>query len=200
MLVAAIFLIRPVDFKRMLAYSSVEHMGIMAVGVGIGGLGTFGALFHAVNHSLAKGMLFLLTGNILAAYGTKSVDQVKGLVQKLPVTGFLWIVGFLAITGTPPFGTFLSEFTILRAAIQQGRIALAVLYLTFLGAAFAGMAGVFLRMAQGTPDSPGAVREDRTAIGAPALLAIAVLLLGLYLPHGFRSVIDTAVQLLEVSS
>jgi hydrogenase-4 component F len=102
----------------MLAYSSVEHMGILALGVGLGGAATFGAMLHAVNHSLVKATLFMVAGNILAVYKTRSTG-VRGVLQVLPVSGALWVAGFLAITGSPPFGPFLSEFTILKAAFDQ---------------------------------------------------------------------------------
>ncbi len=107
------------DYKRMLAYSSVEHMGIAALGVGIGGVAGFGALLHTVNHSLTKAMLFLLSGNILAAYRTQ-VDRARSAAcsATLPVTGVLWMAGFLAITGSPPFGLFVSELTILKGALD----------------------------------------------------------------------------------
>ncbi|HQH72514.1 MAG TPA: proton-conducting transporter membrane subunit, partial [bacterium] len=143
--IAAVFIIGQNDYKRLLAYSSIEHMGILALGVGLGGVGIFGTLLHAVNHSFTKGMLFLVAGNILAAYRTKSVARVQGVTRVLPVSGVLWIMGFLAITGTPPFGPFLSEFTILKAAIDQGRPAVAAAYLIFLSVIFMGMAATFLR-------------------------------------------------------
>ena len=118
MTVAAVFLIGQADYKRMLAYSSIEHMGILALGVGIGGLAGFGAHAAHVNHSLTKAMLFFAAGNILAVYRTKSTDHARGVLRTLPVTGLLWIAGFLAITGSPPFGPFLSEFAILKGAID----------------------------------------------------------------------------------
>ena len=120
--VAAVFILGQTDFKRMLAYSSIEHMGILALGEGIGGVAGFGCLLHAVNHSFTKGMLFLAAGNILAAYKTKSTEQVQGVLRILPVTGILWIAGFLAICGSPPFGPFLSGLTILKgASTPEGR-------------------------------------------------------------------------------
>ena len=121
MAVAAVFILGQADFKRMLAYSSVEHMGILALGVGIGGVATFGAMLHTVNHSLTKAMLFLAAGNILAVYRTKSTTHVRGVLRTLPVTGVLWLAGFLAIVGSPPFGPFLSELTILKGVLDAGR-------------------------------------------------------------------------------
>jgi hydrogenase-4 component F len=143
----------------MLAYSSVEHMGILALGIGLGGAGAFGTVLHAVNHSLTKASLFLVAGNILAAYGTKSVADVRGLGRRLPLSGVLWVTGFLAITGSPPFGPFLSELTILKAALDQDRGIVAVGYLALLAVIFIGMANLCLPMAQGR----AADRPDRGA-------------------------------------
>jgi hydrogenase-4 component F len=84
---AAVFILHQTDYKRMLAYSSVEHMGIVAFGVGLGGAGGFGAMLHALNHSIAKAMLFLVAGNILGAYHTRSTERVRGLLRTLPVSG-----------------------------------------------------------------------------------------------------------------
>lgn len=177
---AATFILRQPDYKRMLAYSSVEHMGILALGVGLAGAGTFGAMLHSINHSLSKAMLFLVAGNILASYRTKSTAEVRGIMGALPASGTLWIVGFLAITGSPPFGTFLSEFTILRAALDQHRMGVAVAYLGLLGLIFVGMASIALKMAQGSASKQS--KEPLLSILPPAVLAIPVLVLGVYIP------------------
>src|SRR5207302_3327907 len=121
MAVAAVFMVRQKDFKRMLAYSSVEHMGILVLGIGIGGLAVYGALLHLINNGLTKGVLFLSAGNIHRAYGSKLTDDVRGALQRVPLSGGLFLAGFLAITGSPPFGPFVSEFTIVNAAIGSGQ-------------------------------------------------------------------------------
>ncbi len=198
MAVAAVFIIRQADYKRMLAYSSVEHMGILSLGVGIGGAATFGAMFHAVNHSLAKALLFLVAGNVLALYRTTATRSVRGMLRLLPISGPLWVIGFLAITGSPPFGSFLSEFTILQASFTTGHVVVAVLYLGLLTVVFIGMATVMLRMAQGEPwlDPTSRTREAVLAVLPPALLALAVLLLGVYVPPGLDSALQSAAGLL----
>lgn len=201
MVVAAVFIQGQTDYKRMLAYSSVEHMGILALGVGLGGGGAFGAMLHAVNHSLTKAMLFLVAGNILAAYHSKSTTEVRGVLRVLPMSGLLWVAGFFAITGSPPFGPFLSEFTILKAALDQGRDGVAIGYLVLLAMIFVGMTTVVLRMAQGEPESGGrhlAIRTEPVLTVAPAAaLAAVVLLLGLYLPPALRQVIQEAADTLR---
>ncbi len=198
MAVAAVFIIRQTDYKRMLAYSSVEHMGILALGVGIGGAATFGAMFHAVNHSLAKGLLFLVAGNVLAAYRTTSVRGVRGMLRLLPVSGALWTAGFLAVAGSPPFGSFLSEYTILQAGIQQGHVVASALYLALLAVVFVSMAAIVLRMAQGEPWGIHATTRGEAVLAVlpPAALALGALLLGIYLPPGLAEALDDAAGLL----
>lgn len=198
MAVAAVFILGQADYKRMLAYSSVEHMGILALAIGIGGAATFGAMLHAVNHSLTKAGLFLVAGNIVAAYKTKSTAEVRGVLCVLPVSGMLWLAGFFAITGWPPFGPFLSEFTILKAALDQGHVTVAIAYLALLALIFIGMTGVVLEMAQGKPSSEmkTSTSEALGAIVPPALLAAAVLVLGVYIPPFLNAALHDAAQTL----
>jgi hydrogenase-4 component F len=199
MAVAAVFLQGQTDYKRLLAYSSVEHMGILALGAGLGGSGAFGALLHAVNHSLTKAMLFLVAGNILTMYHSKSATEVQGVLRVLPVSGILWVAGFLAITGSPPFGPFLSEFTILKAALDQGRNGVAIAYLVFLAAIFVGMTTVMLGMAQGTPDKDrrrGTEEESLLTVLSPAVLGVLVLVLGFYVPPLLRQTLQEAARML----
>jgi hydrogenase-4 component F len=197
MAVAAVFILGQADFKRMLAYSSVEHMGILALGVGLGSAATFGAMLHAVNHSLTKGMLFLVAGNILAVYRTKSSNDVRGVLKVVPVSGALWVLGFFAITGSPPFGPFLSEFAVLKGALDDGRYAVAAAYLVILAIIFVGMASAVLRMSQGTPPEArtgGRVREMDLAVYPPVFLAVAVTVLGVYVPQGLQELLKGAAR------
>ena len=192
---AGVFILRQADYKRMLAYSSVEHMGILALGVGLGGLGLFGSFLHAVNHSIVKAMLFFTAGNILARFNTKSTMKIQGVCHALPISGALWIAGFLAVTGSPPFGTFVSEFTILRAILDQGRWITAGLYVLFLLLAFVGMSGIVLRMALGRSEVER-TREPLTAIASPVVFAVLALVLGVYLPGPLVDKLHDAAQLL----
>ncbi len=191
LVVAAVFILGQTDYKRLLAYSSVENMGILALGVGLGGAGVFGAMLHAVNHSLTKAMLFLLSGNILARYQSKTISQVRGLLSAAPMTGLLWVVGFLAITGMPPFGPFLSKLTILKAAFDGSRLWVGVLFLVLLAVIFIGMTTAFLGMAQGEPDERARKRgADRWwQIVPPAVLGLFVLWLGLAVPETLGNVL-----------
>ena len=190
---AAMLLISQTDFKRMLAYSSVEHMGVLAVGVGVGGLAGVGAMLHAVNHSLAKAALFLVAGNILAAYRSKNVEDVRGLLKTLPVTGTLWVAGILAIVGSPPFGLFTSELLILKGMLAAGRWAVVCGYLGALVIAFAAIAWTALRMAYGNPVAiPEQAAPRFLSLAAPAVLVGGVLLLGLWAPAPLWNLINAA--------
>ncbi len=191
---AAVFLLRQTDYKRLLAYSSVEHMGILAFGAGIGGAGMHGSLMHVLAHGAAKGAMFLLAGNILAAYLTKNVSGVRGAVRALPFSGPMWVAGVLALTGMPPFGAFVSELAILRAALAGDRPILAVLFLLLLATAFIGITTAALRMAQGENTTP-ARPEPASATWPPLALLLVALLLGLYQPAPLAEVLAASARL-----
>lgn len=131
---ASLMLIRQHDLKRMLAYSSVEHVGLMTLAIGIGSGPLF--LLHALNHSLAKVALFLIAGAILHVYGTKSLFDLRGILKAIPVLGIVLLCASFAIAGSPPFGTFLSEWLLLRETISAGALAAALAVLVGLAIAF----------------------------------------------------------------
>jgi hydrogenase-4 component F len=201
MAIAAVFMARQRDFKRMLAYSSVEHMGILVLGIGIGGLAVYGALLHLINNGLTKGVLFLSAGNIHRAYGSKLTDDVHGAIKRVPLSGTLFLAGFLAITGSPPFGPFVSEFTIVNAAVGSGQFLAAGLFLLLLGIVFIGMGATVLSIVLGNP--PDAKQEngfhDNISTGLPILLFMSlVLMLGLFIPPPLESLLREAAAFLEV--
>ncbi|MHB2025748.1 MAG: proton-conducting transporter transmembrane domain-containing protein [Elusimicrobiota bacterium] len=203
MATAAVFVIGQKDFKRMLAYSSVEHMGIMALGVGLGPAGTFGALLHIINNGLTKGVLFFSAGNIHRAFGGKTLDRVHGAIRRVPVSASLFLLGFIAITGSPPFSPFISEFAILRAAVNAGRLGVAFGMVALLAVIFIGMATTVLAVVYGVPkkEPPGRFdRETPLMIAVPLVLAGAILILGLWLPERLTTVIGNATKLLNGSS
>jgi hydrogenase-4 component F len=201
MAVGGVFMVRQRDYKRMLAYSSVEHMGILVLGIGIGGAAVFGALLHLVNNALAKGVMFLSAANIHRAYGSRLTGEVSGALRRVPISGALFLAGFFAVTGSPPFGPFLSEFTIARAAIAGGHYAIGALFLLSLFVVFAGMGATVLSVVQGEPSAstPPTNFEDGFLTTAPILVcASLVLLLGVCIPAPLESMLRDAAGLLEV--
>jgi hydrogenase-4 component F len=200
MAVAGAFMARQKDIKRMLAYSSVEHMGILVVGLGIGGAAFFGSLLHLLNNGLTKGVLFLTAANIHRVYASRSSDEVRGVLRRLPASGALFLGGFFAITGSPPFGPFLSEFTILNAAITSGRYIVASLFLLALVVVFLGMGATVMTVVQGKPSeraSATSLRDNIWTVGPSVALLGLVLLLGLYIPGPVDHLLRDAAASLE---
>ncbi|HTP92062.1 MAG TPA: proton-conducting transporter membrane subunit [Xanthobacteraceae bacterium] len=161
LIVGALFIVRQNGIKRLMAYSSVEHMGIVALGFGIGGpLGIAGALYHMLNHSLNKSLMFFGAGNAMRSYGSKEIRKIRYLWAYFPMQGALWLAGAVAITGAPPFGLFLSELVILRAGFERGYdwavYAMAVLLIVI----FIGFLNHFRAMYF---DAAGAAPEGRPA-------------------------------------
>ncbi|HTQ76724.1 MAG TPA: hydrogenase 4 subunit F [Burkholderiales bacterium] len=178
--VAAFFLSRQRDIKRMFAYSSVEHMGIMTFAFGMGGpVAAFAGLLHMTAHSLTKSAIFFTVGHASQKTGTQSMDQIRGLIESNPTIGWGLALGSLAILGMPPFGVFASEFMVLTTAMHEHSWATPLLLLA-LGVAFAAIFGKVQPMVFGETAA-------RRLPHPPALLPVfahlaLVLLLGLYIP------------------
>ena len=145
--VAALFIVRQTGVKRLMAYSSVEHMGVIALGFGFGGsLGVAGALYHMLNHSLNKSAMFFGAGSVMRAYGSKRIRSIRSVMVHFPVLGGLWLAGAVAITGAPPFALFLSELTIIRAGLARSELFLVVLMAVLLVVIFVGFLNHFRGM------------------------------------------------------
>jgi hydrogenase-4 component F len=189
LLVGALFIVRQRQIKRLMAYSSVEHMGVLALGFGFGGtLGVAGALYHMINHSLAKPLLFFGAGNAMHHYGSKRIDDIRGYWQVFPVSGALWLCGAVAITGAPPFGLFLSEFTILRAGWSGPHLWAAIAMLILLIVIFIAFLNHFRAMYLADSPAVSAEHEDWYAgwRGLPmALPLVPLLLLGVWWPSSW---------------
>ncbi|MCE0523833.1 MAG: hypothetical protein LV480_13075 [Methylacidiphilales bacterium] len=178
--VAAIYMWRSRNYKRMLAYSSVEHVGIIALGVGVGGVALLGALLHLLFNSFGKVGLFFMAGNIHRSYGSRDIESITGLTRRLPWSGFAWAVAFFYIVGTPPFGIFFSELLILKGMIHSDRWLLLALFLALLMVIFVGLGRSVLRMLQ-TPGGPPRTAIERFnlshALGLYAVLVSIPLML-----------------------
>jgi hydrogenase-4 component F len=199
LLVAAAFLVRQRNYKRMLAYSSVEHVGIICLGLGFGGYwGIFGALFHVVNHALSKSLLFILSGNILVKYHSAEIDEVRGLLRAAPWTGALFLAGTFALIGLPPFAPFISEFIIFRAGLESHPW-VAATGVILLVVVFGGMLASVNRMLYGEAPA-GLMRGEALRVWlAPLAVNFALLLvLGVALPAPFEAALKQVLQVLGV--
>ncbi|HEY5725328.1 MAG TPA: proton-conducting transporter membrane subunit, partial [Methylomirabilota bacterium] len=198
MAVAAAFLWSPTNFKRMLAYSSVEHLGLVCLGLGFGGIwGVAGAALHLGNHALAKSVLFLLSGRIRDAYGTVEIPSVRGLLVTMPVTGRGFFVALLALLGLPPFGLFISELLIFGAGFREGWGFAAALGLVLLLIAFGGLLRALHHMAYGVSGGL-APQETLTWKGvAPIAVALSLLVLtGTAWPPGLAAALERVVAVM----
>ena len=194
---AAVFIFMQKDYKRLLAYSSIEHMGIIALAIGVfTPLSVFGALFHMINHSITKSMLFLASGSLLHKYKTKQIDCITGVLKLLPVSGTVFFVGLLAIAGTPPFGVFASELSILKALFDDDRLMTGILTAVLLACVFAGMAYTMFEMFLGDPP-PGAKAGEHDIVGLACLILLlsTAAALGLFMPGEVKALLDSAVQI-----
>ncbi len=201
MLVAALFLLGTPDFKRMLAYSSVEHMGILCVGATLGGVGMWAALFHVWNNALTKSALFLSAGNIRRAAGARTVDEVAGMAWGAPVSSRIFVVGLLAVTACPPFGPFFSELRIVQTAFANGSHWTAAAFLGCLLFAFFGMTRLVFSILDGRPRAAaraarGRLRERAGTIFPPLVFLGCSLWLGLATPSLLRDTWTEAVKIL----
>ncbi|HVC01842.1 MAG TPA: proton-conducting transporter membrane subunit [Steroidobacteraceae bacterium] len=196
--IAALFIVRQRGIKRLMAYSSVEHMGIMTLGFGFGGpLGIAGALYHMLGHSLNKSLMFFGAGNTMQAFHTKRISRIHRVLRSLPASGLLWLAGAVAITGAPPFSLFLSELTIMRAGLAGVNAWAVFVMLPLLVVIFVGFLDHFRAMYFGghtaapagaqTGGSAGAarapVRESVWCVLPMWLALVPLLVLGLWWPQ-----------------
>ncbi len=199
LLISAAFMLKIQNYKRMLAYSSIENMGILSLGIACGKTGIYAALLHSVAHSFSKGALFLTSGNILHLYSSKRIADVQGLLQKDPRTGWLWLLSLLAIGGLPPFPAFLSKFLLIKAFFEAGTGWLAAPFLFFVVVILFGMGGGVFHMAFGAPpaDTPAPVRLSIFAYGPQVLLLLLLLAVGINIPTKIQAALQGAAGFLH---
>ncbi len=196
MAIAAPFILLQKNFRRLLAYSSIDQAGIMAVALGVGGpLGALGLMLHMTYHTVAKSLLMLCAGNVFQHFKTDLSAKVKGgVLQIMPVTGAIFLVTALAVAGMPPFSLFQSEFLILKAALDSGHVLVTALFLIFGAAIFAGMllhaGGLVLGAAGDAPRAAVRPWNDYSVIA----LAAAFVLLAFWLPAPLLDLIRGAAR------
>ncbi len=193
-LIAAVFMMQQDNYKRLLAYSSIENMGVIAFGIGIGGFAAYGAMLHLIHHSLLKSSLFLSSGNMFLGFGSKRIKETGRMPRYMPRTFASFMCGFAGISGFPPFGIFISELFIIFGALQQQAYLHVAIFLLSLALVFAGAAKAIIRISFGNFTGEILVQEKwRMLIPIYALIATSVLLT-IYLPQGIHDTIALAVN------
>lgn len=176
-LCAALIMFTQKNYKRLLAYSSIENMGIVSLGFGLGGVGIFAALLHMIYHSLIKSALFLVAGNVFLKYSSTKIVNIRGMLSVLPITSVLFLIGLFAITGMPPCGVFFTKLLILSAGIKTHPI-VTILAIFLLALVFVGfLKNVIVMMFGAKPETiTSGEKGGVLAIAPMALLAIALYL------------------------
>ncbi len=193
--VASFMLLRVRDYKRLFAFSTVEHMGIVLTAVGLSSPDAYyGAMYQIMSHALTKSFCFYAAGATLLVTGTREISAVRGLIRSSPLSGAALLLGGLTIAGAPPFVVFLSEFSIFRAGLNQGRYFVMGLLALFVSIAFFGIMFHINRMVFGKPgeNSPKSAGIPATCVLALAFAAILVIFLGFYLPKPVHTLLRLA--------
>lgn len=192
--VAAFFILVQRDMKRLLAYSSVENMGLVAVALGIGGpLGILAALLHTLNHSLAKTLLFCGSGNVLLKYGTRDLNVIRGMLKIMPFSAVLLGAGALALAGMPPFNIFLSEFMTITAGLARQHLVLTIVLLLLLTLVLAGLVRMAARVLFAVPPEAVIRGEISWLTTTPmALLVVMMLMMGTDIPQPIIRILQNA--------
>jgi hydrogenase-4 component F len=201
LIAASLFVLRQRNFKRLLAYSSIEHMGVIALGIGFGApLAVAGALLHVITHASAKGLAFFGSGSLLRGYDTKEAEEVTGAARTMPWTGPMFLAAALALCGLPLSGVFRSEFQIIAGGFAQPQYVGVSILLVFVNLAFLGVlwhAGrMVLTAPAGRPQgpSPGTAPREQSAWMVAAMLVclVIVVALGIHLPTALSTLIAHA--------
>ncbi len=196
-IVATPFILAQRDFKRLLGYHSVEHVGIVALGLGFGGrIGTYGALLHVVNHGVTKALAFFVSGDAIARYRTRNMHAIRGYLRVAPVAGTLLVCGALSLAGVPPFSIFVSELMVVRAGLAGGHWVGVGLFLLVVVVIFAGLVHHVGAMAFGTPpEAADRAPESRAPLLAMCVLAAVMLLLGVTIAPALDALLSRATEI-----
>jgi hydrogenase-4 component F len=196
--VATPFILAQHDIKRLLGYHSVEHVGIIALGLGFGGrLGTYGALLHVINHGVTKALVFLIAGDAIGRYGTRDMRMMKGLLGIAPLAGTFLLMGAFSLAGTPPFSIFISELMVIQAGLAAGRTVTVAAFLGMVVIIFAGLIHHVGQMVFGVaPASASRAREAPLLLLGVLLLVVVMVLLGVCMPAGLDRVLVRATEII----
>lgn len=194
--VAAVFIYHINNYKRMLAYSSIENMGILIIGTALGGLGIFAAIIHLIGHSLIKASFFLTSGNILKIYGTKKIKKITNIITTDKRTGWLWILCLLGITAFPPSVLFISEFLIIKSMFLKEHYILALIFVLLLTIILFGLAKAVFGMCYGENQkdkTSNTIKLPITMYIPQILLLITAFILGLYIPWNLTELVQLTI-------
>jgi hydrogenase-4 component F len=188
------------NMKRLVAYASINHAGVIAIGLGIGGSASFGVLLYVISNAFIKAILFLTAGKIKAHYQTTDTRQIAGLLGDLPYSGVFLMVGTFALLGFPPFGSFLGELLILSALVESGRFFVFGALCVLVTVSFVATGRTVFPMIWGEPHQRRLWQRQTLVAAAPKVLFLLVLIvLGVYIPRAVNDLIAEVAASVEGS-
>ncbi len=188
--ITAVFVYHINNYKRMLAYSSIENMGILAIGTALGGVGMLAAIIHLIGHSLIKASFFLTSGNVLEIYGTKKIKSITGLMKTDRKTAWLWVASFLGIVAFPPSVLFISEFLMVKTMFLKGHFIMCALFLLLLTIVLYGLGKAVVKMSFSAPTHEvEPVKLSWTMYLPQVVMLILAFVIGIYMPQGLTQAI-----------
>ncbi|GBC88065.1 Hydrogenase-4 component B [bacterium HR13] len=193
---ASLLMLKQSEYKRLFAYSSMENMGVISLGLSMGGLATFGALIHILFHALSKGVLFMAAGNILSVLHKRKINEVKALFKGMKRSAFILTFGLAGISGFPPFSTFLSKMYTIVGTVQKSPL-LGMVMLLSISLAFAGLFYQMLPMLFGEESKEKEKNLHPLMLLVPATMLITLLVFTFYLPQDFLKRVWDAVHEIE---
>jgi hydrogenase-4 component F len=184
MAVSTVSIIATTNYKRLLAYATINHAGVIAIDLAIGKTATYGVLLYVVSNAFIKAILFLTAGKIKAHYGTKDTREVRGLIKDLPYSGMFLMVGTFALLGLPPFGSFIGELIILSGLVRAQQVLVFVVFCTLISLTFIATGRTIFPMIWGEPKSTVHWPRQSFLAAAPKLaFLVALVAMGIYLPR-----------------
>jgi hydrogenase-4 component F len=193
-LAAATFILKQTEYKRLLAYSSIENMGIIAFGTGLGGIGVYGAVLCLIHHSLIKSSIFLTSGNILIGYGSRLIEETGNLAGKMPKTFVAFFAGFVGISGFPPFGIFIGELFIIVVAFRTGHTVWAGIFIFSLCTIIAGFVNHVMKISFDDVPAAGNFTEKAHMIWPQYVLLTTSVILSFWIPDTvYREIVNAVV-------
>jgi hydrogenase-4 component F len=198
MVVSTVSIIATRNIKRLIAYASINHAGVIAIGLGVGGAATYGLLLYVLSNAFIKAILFLTAGKIMAHYKTNDTRVISGLIKDLPYSGVFLMVGTIALLGFPPFGSFLGELLILSALVGSGRMLTFAAFCALITMTFVATGRTVFPMIWGPSKQPQHWQRQTLLAALPKLtFLVALVVLGIYIPPAFNGLIQQVAASLE---
>lgn len=190
--VSALHIVKETNIKRLLAHAAINHAGVIAIGLALGDTATYGVMLYLVSNTVVKALLFLSTSAIKETQGTRMLSELRGLIQSMPYTALIFLVGTFALLGFAPFATFIAEIVILQQLLSTGHVAVFVAFVVIATIVFMATGRALLPTVWGEPKEAVVRRESLWPLLPKLLLIAALVVLGLWIPEPLNRLLLSA--------